>query len=129
MLKVGKYDVDFEEEDEDDWGTKEGCRIMGIMYENDLTVASYAVVINPQGGVMDFLKLDHMMRRVNSFHPKEVEDVTNDLKLLKHFIKSKKPHAVVVGAADRVAINIKQKVWAPPANKYSYLLNLNFTKI
>ena len=110
MLKVGKYDVDFEEEDEDDWGTKEGCRIMALMYENDMEVAAYAVVINPQGGVIDFLKMDHILKRNNSFYPKEVENLANDLKLLKHFIKTKKPHAIVVGATDRVATAIKQKV-------------------
>ena len=110
MLKVGKYDVDFEEEDEDDWGTKEGCRIMALMYENDMEVAAYAVVINPQGGVIDFLKMDHILKRNNSFYPKEVENLANDLKLLRHFIKTKKPHAIVVGATDRVATAIKQKV-------------------
>ena len=35
-LKVGRFNDEktFEEEDEDDWGSKDGCRIMGIMYEN-----------------------------------------------------------------------------------------------
>ena len=35
-LKVGKFNDEktFEEEDEDDWGSKDGCRIMGIMYQN-----------------------------------------------------------------------------------------------
>ena len=33
-LKVGPFKIDFEEEDEDDWGSKEGCRIMGLMYKN-----------------------------------------------------------------------------------------------
>jgi hypothetical protein len=33
--QVGKFDVDFEDEDEDDWGTSNGCRIMAVMYETD----------------------------------------------------------------------------------------------
>ena len=35
-LKVGRFNDEktFEEEDEDDWGSKDGCRIMGIMYQN-----------------------------------------------------------------------------------------------
>ena len=49
-LKIGKYTADdFEEEDEDEWGTKDGCRIMAVMYENDLDVAAYAVIINTEG--------------------------------------------------------------------------------
>ena len=34
-MKIGKFDVDFEDEDEDDWGSSNGCRIMGIMYDTD----------------------------------------------------------------------------------------------
>ena len=112
MLKVGKFEVDFEEEDEDDWGTKDGCRIMAIMYENDYEVASYAVVINPMGGVIDFLKMDHLLKRAHSLYPKEIEALANDLKLLRHFIKSKKPHVIVMGAADGMSRILKEKVEA-----------------
>ena len=35
QFQVGKFDVDFEEEDEDDWGTSNGCRIMAVMYDTD----------------------------------------------------------------------------------------------
>ena len=42
-LKVGKFEVDFEDEDEDDWGTSNGCRIMGIMYENDMV--TFALIL------------------------------------------------------------------------------------
>ena len=48
-LKIGKFEVEYEEEDEDDWGSKNGCRIMAVMYENDFEIASYAVVINTEG--------------------------------------------------------------------------------
>ncbi len=36
LSQVGKFAVEFDDEDEDDWGTSNGCRIMAIMYENDM---------------------------------------------------------------------------------------------
>ena len=52
---MGKFTVDFDEdEDEDEWGTKDGCRIMAVMYENDLDVAAYAVIIGTEGNKLHF---------------------------------------------------------------------------
>ena len=60
-LKVGKYTADFDEEDEDEWGTKDGCRIMAVMYENDLDVAAYAVIINTEGIKMHLIIINAVL--------------------------------------------------------------------
>ena len=110
-LKVGKFTIDFEEEeDEDDWGSKEGCRIMAIMYENDLNVAAYGVMITTEGEVSQFIKLEHILKRKNSWNEAEREAKENDMELLKRFIQNHRPHCVVVGAGDRAALAIKEDV-------------------
>ncbi len=107
-LKVGKYSVTFEEEDEDDWDSSRGCRIMGIMYEDDVDVAAYAALITQEGEVADLLKLQHLLKRKNSWSEKESREKYTDLRLLKEFVAQKRPHCIVVGVADRKAIDIQR---------------------
>ena len=107
-LKVGKYNVNFDDEDEDEWGSQEGCRIMAVMYENDLEVSAYAVMISTDGEVLGYLKLDHLLKRKNSWNESEREAKESDLALIKKFISTRRPHCIVVGAADRAAIGIKE---------------------
>ena len=109
-LKVGKYQVEFDEEDEDDWGSKEGCRIMAVMYENDMNVAAYAVMITTEGEVAEYVKLEHMLKRKNSWNESEREAKESDMSLLKRFIQTNRPHAIVVGSGDRAALAIKEDV-------------------
>lgn len=109
-LKIGKYTVDFEDEDEDDWGSKDGCRIMAVMYENDLDVAAYAVIISPEGEVAGYVTLRHILKRKTSWNESEREDKESDIALLKEYISKKRPHCIVIGGADRAALAIKEDV-------------------
>ncbi|TRY62957.1 hypothetical protein TCAL_10880 [Tigriopus californicus] len=106
-IKVGRYSVTFEDEDEDDWDSTHGCRVMAVMYNDDPDVASYAVSLSTEGEVVDILKLDHLLKRKNSWKEKESQEKISDLKALKGFIHSKRPHCIVVGAVDRNAVGIK----------------------
>ncbi|CAB4057108.1 SUPT6H [Lepeophtheirus salmonis] len=85
-------DVSFEEEDEDDWDSSGGCRVMSISYENDTDVASYAVCIGVNGEVIDFFK--------------------NGGLAYENFIIQKRPHVIVVGAIDRDAVRVRYDVEA-----------------
>lgn len=109
-LSVGRYAVKFEDEDEDDWDSSQGCRIMGIMYENDIDVASYAVVISEEGEVTDLLKMEHLLKRSRARNEKEAREKESDMDALRAFIRTRRPHGIVVGAADRMAINIQRDV-------------------
>ncbi len=109
-IKTAKYTVSFEDEDEDDWDSSHGCRVMGIAYENDQEVASYAVSLQADGEVGDLLKLEHLLKRRNSRFEREAREKAQDMDLLKKFIHQKRPHVIVVGTADRAAINIKRDV-------------------
>ncbi len=109
-IKTAKYTVTFEDEDEDDWDSSHGCRVMGIMYENDKDVAAYGVSVSADGEVGDFLKLEHLLKRKNGWNEKEREEKLSDMKLLRSFIKKKRPHCIVIGVSDRAAINIQRDV-------------------
>jgi len=85
-LKIGKYDVEFEDEDEDDWGTTDGVRVMGVMYDPDVNVAGYAVAVSADGEMESFAKLENLLKRINSFNPKEKQEKAQDLEKIKKFI-------------------------------------------
>jgi transcription elongation factor SPT6 len=110
-IKVGRCTVTFEEEDEDDWDSSHGCRVLGIMYENDVDVASYGVLITHEGEVGDFIKMEHLLKRSrNEYNEKEAREKMSDMDALRDFIRQKRPHCIVVGVADRKAIDIQRDV-------------------
>ena len=54
-IKIAKYTVSFEEEDEDDWDSSHGCRVMSIMYdEDDRELAAYGVIITAEVRALHF---------------------------------------------------------------------------
>ena len=111
-IKVAKYTVSFEEEDEDDdWDSSHGCRVMAIMYdEDDLNMAAYGVIITVEGEVGDFIKLENITKRKNAWNERDAQGKMDDLNSLKRFILQKKPHVVVIGVANRKALDIQMDV-------------------
>ena len=109
-IRVGKYSVTFDDEDEDEWDSSRGCRVVSIMYENDINVAAYAVALTVEGEVADLIKLEHLLKRKNSNREREVKDKHEDMKRLKNFIHQRRPHCVVVGVADRTALHVQKDV-------------------
>merc|ERR1712226_783113 len=61
-IKIGKCNVKFEDEDEDEWGSTRGCRVMSLMYEDNRDVAAYAVIISGEGEVEQPLKLENITK-------------------------------------------------------------------
>jgi transcription elongation factor SPT6 len=109
-IKIGRYTVTYEDEDEDDWDSSHGCRVMGLMYGDGDDVASYAVLVNADGEVGDLLKLDHLLRRKNSWNEREASEKRSAMSSLRSFIAAKRPHCVVIGASDRTALNVQRDV-------------------
>jgi hypothetical protein len=50
-------------------------------------VAAYGVVITPDGEVESFVKLEHLLKRKNSYNEKERKAKMSDLDRLKDFIQ------------------------------------------
>lgn len=68
--QVAPYKVTFEEED-DDWDTSKGVRVMAIAYVPDYTQSAFACMAAPDGDITDYLRLPHLLKRINSYREDE----------------------------------------------------------
>ncbi|KAH9493338.1 Transcription elongation factor SPT6 [Dermatophagoides farinae] len=99
-LAIGPYVPAFIQEDKDhdesydnDFDTRNGIRIMGFAHVPNNEEASFCALIDGDGEVTDYIKLEHfMLKRVEggSFSYKDREKLQN-------FIVSKKPHVIALG--------------------------------
>lgn len=83
---------------------------MGLSFVPDLSQAAFACVIAPDGECTDHLRLPNLLRRKNSFREDEKIMKETDLKALRNFIYTKKPHVICVGAESRDALMIIQDI-------------------
>lgn len=105
-LQVAPFNVEFGEDDDDDWDTSRGIRVMALAFVPDLSQASFACMIAPDGECTDFLRLPNLLKRKNSFRIEEKQMKEADLGSLRNFIASKRPHAIVIGGESRDALMI-----------------------
>nr|XP_018907506.1 PREDICTED: transcription elongation factor SPT6-like [Bemisia tabaci] len=104
-LKVAPFSVDFDGDDEE-WDTSKGLRIMSIAYEPDLSQAAFGCVISPEGEVIKHIRLPYVLKRKHSFRVDDKALKEADLRALREFISTKKPHAICVGGESREALMI-----------------------
>lgn len=91
------------DEDDDDWDTSKGIRVMGLAYSPDHEQASFASILSPDGEVLDHLRLPYIMKRAfNNDDIKAKRDT--DFNHIKNFVMSKRPHVIVLGAESRDAL-------------------------
>ena len=56
---------------------------MAVQYENDLDTAAYAVSITVEGEVVGIQKLEHIIKRKNSYNDKERMEKEKDLESVR----------------------------------------------
>lgn len=78
-IKVAPYSCDFPEEEDDEWDTSKGLRVMAVSYVPDYSQAAFTCLVAPDGECTDYLRLPHLMKRKNSFR--------EDEKAMKVFIR------------------------------------------
>ncbi|KAK4008393.1 hypothetical protein OUZ56_013534 [Daphnia magna] len=100
-LKVAPYKVDFD--DEEEWDTKNGIRVMALSYVADLDQAAFGCLINVDGECSDHIRLEHILKRKNAWKEIDRAGKERDLNMLRNFIFSKKPHVIAVSAESREA--------------------------
>ncbi|XP_015115657.1 transcription elongation factor SPT6 isoform X1 [Diachasma alloeum] len=105
-LKVAPFTCSFPEEEDDEWDTSKGLRVMGVSYVPDYSQAAFACLIAPDGECTDYLRLPHLLKRKNSFRKEEKVMKEADLLAIRNFIATKKPHVVVVGGESREALMV-----------------------
>lgn len=70
-LQVSPYSISFPDEDEDEWDTTKGIRVMAIAYVPDYSQSAFACIAAPDGDITDYLRLPHLLKRKNSFRNEE----------------------------------------------------------
>ncbi|KAI4456284.1 transcription elongation factor spt6 [Holotrichia oblita] len=108
-IKVAPYKVTFEEED-DDWDTSKGVRVMAIAYVPDYTQSAFACMSAADGDITDYLRLPHLLKRMNSYREDEKMMKEADLLAIKNFIFTKKPHVICIGGESREALMIAEDI-------------------
>lgn len=102
-VQVSPYRVDFADE-EDEWDTKNGIRVMALSYVADLDQAAFGCLVNVDGEVTDHIRLEHILKRKNAFHERDRVSKEKDLRMLRNFIYKKKPHVIAVSGESREAM-------------------------
>jgi len=109
-LKVSPYSTDFPDEEEDEWDTKNGLRVMAISYTSDADEASFGCLVNVDGECSDHIRLENILKRKNAFRDIDRAGKEKDMGLLRNFIMNKKPHVIVVSGESREAIMVVEDV-------------------
>ncbi|XP_017776397.1 PREDICTED: transcription elongation factor SPT6 isoform X2 [Nicrophorus vespilloides] len=107
-LKVAPYKVDFPDEEDDEWDTSKGIRVMAIAYVPDYSQSAFTCIAGPDGDITDYLRLPHLLKRKNSYRDEEKMLKEADLSALRNFIYTKKPHVIVIGGESREAMMISE---------------------
>lgn len=114
-LKVSPYKVDFPDE-EDEWDTKNGIRVMALSYVADLDQAAFGCLVNPDGECTDHIRLEHILKRKNAWKEMDRTGKERDLAMLRNFIFNKKPHVIAVSGESREALMLIEDLRAVVQN-------------
>ncbi|XP_060521956.1 transcription elongation factor SPT6 isoform X2 [Cylas formicarius] len=105
-IKIAPYSVAFPDEEEEEWDTSKGTRVMGVAYVPDYSQSAFACIAAPDGDITDYLRLPHLLKRKNSYRQEEKLMKEADLMALRNFIYNKKPHVIAIGGESREALMI-----------------------
>lgn len=105
-LKIAPYQVEQSVEEDEDYDTREGIRVLGIAYVSDWEIPAFGALIDGSGEVTDYLRLPHLLKRKNAWREKERKEKESVLLALKKFITVKKPHVIAVGGESREALRV-----------------------
>nr|XP_027201261.1 transcription elongation factor SPT6-like [Dermatophagoides pteronyssinus] len=94
-------DDDDDDDNDDDFDTRNGIRIMGFAFVPNNEEASFCALIDGDGEVTDYIKLEHfMLKRSEGGFLSDIERNLRekDRQKLQNFILTKKPHVIALGA-------------------------------
>ncbi|KAL7027357.1 hypothetical protein ACKWTF_005413 [Chironomus riparius] len=107
-IKTAPYDAgDIFDENDYEWETSKGLRLMGIAYVPDHSQAAFGVMINHEGEVTDYIRLPYILKRKNTNNKDEKALKESDLDNLAEFLRNKKPHVIAIGGESREALMIQ----------------------
>jgi len=106
-LKVAPYQMDQQLEEEfDEANNEDGLKVLGIAFSSEQDTPSFGALIDGDASVMEFIRLEHVTKRKNSWREVDKLGKTKDLDRIKDFIAEKKPHVIAVTSESRQALMI-----------------------
>lgn len=107
-IRVAPYDPgDVFDENDFDWETSKGIRVLSLAYVPDHSQAAFCVIVNHDGEVTDYLRLPNILKRKNTANKEEKALKEADLESLAEFMRNKKPHVIAIGGESRESLNIQ----------------------
>lgn len=107
-IKIAPYSISFPDEDDDDWETNKGVRVMGVAYDDDFSQAGFGALLNTEGEVTDYVRLPNILKRKNAHSSEEKRHKEQDIAAITNFIRNKKPHVIAIGGESLNATRIQQ---------------------
>uniref|UniRef100_A0A1B6CNX7 Transcription elongation factor spt6 n=1 Tax=Clastoptera arizonana TaxID=38151 RepID=A0A1B6CNX7_9HEMI len=89
-IKMAPIKVDLPDEEDDEWDTSKGLRVMALAYVPDFSQAAFACMVAADGECTDYLRLPNILRRKNGFREEERLLKESDILAVRNFISTKK---------------------------------------
>ena len=106
-IKVAPYkNGEFADEDEDDWDTSKGFRVLAISYDNDFEMSAFGALLDPDGVVVEYKRFPFITHRKDAFIDRVSKGKLSDLDNFKELVIRRKPHVVAVAGESRTAQHI-----------------------
>ncbi|KHJ99434.1 hypothetical protein OESDEN_00577 [Oesophagostomum dentatum] len=97
-------------EDEDDDITRQGeVRVMGIAYSPDMNEASFGVLVDQDGAVIDYCRMVHFLKRTGGYGP-QAQLKADSMNFFKKFVERRRPHVIGLCGEDLDAIRLRRDV-------------------
>ncbi|XP_071094189.1 transcription elongation factor SPT6-like [Haliotis cracherodii] len=109
-LKVAPYQVDQQLEDDYDYDDNHGVKVLGVAFSTDRDSTAFGALIDGDGEVTDFIRLEHILKRRNAWRQMDRDAKESEMEKLKDFISTKKPHVVAVTAESRDALRVIEDI-------------------
>ncbi|KAK6743076.1 hypothetical protein RB195_010379 [Necator americanus] len=97
-------------EDEDDDVTRQGeVRVMGIAYSPDMSEASFGVLVDQDGAVVDYCRMVHFLKRTGGYG-QQGQLKAESMNFFKKFIERRRPHVIGLCGENLEATRLRRDV-------------------
>ncbi|MFH4974474.1 hypothetical protein AB6A40_001183 [Gnathostoma spinigerum] len=123
-IKTAALDLEigYNDDADDDRSTP---KIMSIVYPQERDEASFGVLVDREGQVIDHIRLVHLTKRSTSTKPHEADLKRQDLESLCKFLEKKRPVFIAICGENPEAKFIKDEIYRAIKESYdSYLRNV-----
>ncbi|KAA0186889.1 hypothetical protein HAZT_HAZT009216 [Hyalella azteca] len=110
-IKVAPYAAgDFADEDEDDWDTSKGFRVLALAYDPDPSQAAFAAVVDVDGDIIEYKRYPNMLKRKDAYDERFAAMKEDDLQKFRDLIMRRRPHVITIGGESKEALMLVEDI-------------------